>query len=518
MQNDFERQVQQKMEELDLVPSAPVWEKIESQISDKKDRRRYVLWFFLLCLLLGGGVTWLSLQSDDLKDLSKTESQYEHNENKSSNTTSNPQTSPSIKNQTITDNENPTVKEIQTITQTEETKNSIAPEITEKNIEPQSVNNSVVINSKNKDSKKINSSKQKVVVVSDIPSNSISSNNKKLNFAKTEKNKTVIAPVVNKVITSESKIPVETNSVTPVNPTQQKTTQPVKKSTDTAEAKKPATVNAVVSTDPLNKNEVIADNTLPAADSVSKPTDVVLAKPKTKNSKWQFGISASVGVSGLGEGLSLSEATNEKSLRDAFSQAFPASYTRVPYSRGYTPPSVVKKNVAYSISAVVRRVIGKKTQISTGVGYDHYSTLLESGRMDSANTLVGSSGNSFSASGTFKNYSNKFYFITVPLNIHFQVFKKTPLNLYGGIAFKHMVATNAMEYNHLTYTYSGNINDYIRTQVFSNFGIEYALVNKKNQLLVGPEITYGISKHLQTGSPQHLYSIGIKANYLFQKN
>ena len=134
MQNDFERQVQQKMEELDLVPSAPVWEKIESQISDKKDRRRYVLWFFLLCLLLGGGVTWLSLQSDDLKDLSKTESQYEHNENKSSNTTSNPQTSPSIKNQTITDNENPTVKEIQTITQTEKTKNTIEPEITEKNI------------------------------------------------------------------------------------------------------------------------------------------------------------------------------------------------------------------------------------------------------------------------------------------------------------------------------------------------------------------------------------------------
>ena len=173
----------------------------------------------------------------------------------------------------------------------------------------------------------------------------------------------------------------------------------------------------------------------------------------------------------MGEGLSLSEATNEKSLRDAFSQAFPASYTRVPYSRGYTPPSVVKKNVAYSISAVVRRVIGKKTQISTGVGYDHYSTLLESGRMDSANTLVGSSGNSFSASGTFKNYSNKFYFITVPLNIHFQVFKKTPLNLYGGIAFKHMVATNAMEYNHLTYTYSGNINDYIRTQVFSNLQV-----------------------------------------------
>jgi len=43
MQNEFEKQVQQKMEELQLVPSAPVWEKIEEQIRRKKDRRRLIL-------------------------------------------------------------------------------------------------------------------------------------------------------------------------------------------------------------------------------------------------------------------------------------------------------------------------------------------------------------------------------------------------------------------------------------------------------------------------------------------
>ena len=59
MQNSFERQVQEKMDELQLVPSEPVWQNIEKQIRAKKDRRRFVLWMPVLFLLLGGGVWWI---------------------------------------------------------------------------------------------------------------------------------------------------------------------------------------------------------------------------------------------------------------------------------------------------------------------------------------------------------------------------------------------------------------------------------------------------------------------------
>ena len=58
MQNEFEKQVQQKMEELNLVPSDPVWQKVEMQISKKKDRRRLLFWIPVLALLLGGGLWW----------------------------------------------------------------------------------------------------------------------------------------------------------------------------------------------------------------------------------------------------------------------------------------------------------------------------------------------------------------------------------------------------------------------------------------------------------------------------
>src|SRR3954469_11898915 len=60
MQNEFEKQVQQKMEELNFVPSEPVWEKIEEQIRKKKDRRKAFLWLPFLLLLLAGGSWWLS--------------------------------------------------------------------------------------------------------------------------------------------------------------------------------------------------------------------------------------------------------------------------------------------------------------------------------------------------------------------------------------------------------------------------------------------------------------------------
>src|SRR4051812_29977865 len=60
MQNEFEKQVREKMKELNLVPSAPVWDRVEEQIRQKKDRRRAIIWLPLLGLLLAGGIWWLN--------------------------------------------------------------------------------------------------------------------------------------------------------------------------------------------------------------------------------------------------------------------------------------------------------------------------------------------------------------------------------------------------------------------------------------------------------------------------
>ena len=50
-ENEFEKQVQQKMDELKLHPSDAVWTKIEAQI--KKEKRRRWMLIFLPVILIG---------------------------------------------------------------------------------------------------------------------------------------------------------------------------------------------------------------------------------------------------------------------------------------------------------------------------------------------------------------------------------------------------------------------------------------------------------------------------------
>ena len=54
-QNKFEKQVQQKMDELKIHPSDSVWEKIEARIEKKKHSKRGLFLFLLFFIFLAGG-------------------------------------------------------------------------------------------------------------------------------------------------------------------------------------------------------------------------------------------------------------------------------------------------------------------------------------------------------------------------------------------------------------------------------------------------------------------------------
>ena len=64
-EQNFEKQVKQKMEELSLTPSEPVWKKVEEQIQKKRNRRRFFFWLPLTVLLIGGGLWILSGVKDN---------------------------------------------------------------------------------------------------------------------------------------------------------------------------------------------------------------------------------------------------------------------------------------------------------------------------------------------------------------------------------------------------------------------------------------------------------------------
>jgi hypothetical protein len=70
-EQNFEKQVREKMDELSFVPSAPVWGKVEEQIRNKKEKRRIIFW--LLPLLLVSGLGWWLFTDKGLPFLNKTE-------------------------------------------------------------------------------------------------------------------------------------------------------------------------------------------------------------------------------------------------------------------------------------------------------------------------------------------------------------------------------------------------------------------------------------------------------------
>ncbi|MEQ1678114.1 MAG: hypothetical protein ABL876_15510, partial [Chitinophagaceae bacterium] len=65
-ENEFEKQVQQKMEELKIRPSDEVWMDVERRIRKEK-KRRFIFWLPLLFLLLAGGIgtaIWLGQKKE----------------------------------------------------------------------------------------------------------------------------------------------------------------------------------------------------------------------------------------------------------------------------------------------------------------------------------------------------------------------------------------------------------------------------------------------------------------------
>ncbi len=65
--SDFEKEVQQKLEELRLSPSDTMWERIENELPKK--RRRYFLW---LLLPFAGLLIWLTVQYFSLQNKAST--------------------------------------------------------------------------------------------------------------------------------------------------------------------------------------------------------------------------------------------------------------------------------------------------------------------------------------------------------------------------------------------------------------------------------------------------------------
>jgi hypothetical protein len=498
-EQNFEKQVKQRMEELSLTPSDPVWQKVEEQIRKKRDRRRLLFWLPLTVLIFGGGI-WLV--TSDIRNSNSIAIAKKEKQNNSQNS-QNPVQRNDIKvesgtrkleqnKKTFIDSEK---NQPYITTKSLPEQNEITPEV-----KPgKQVLQNVLVNEKPH-------KKDKAITATNKPSHQENIKDKKQEGGKV-KPSGVFPDTVNLVAKKLN----EPNKNIIINES---------KPSDSIVNNRPLNENEVKSIDTIDQSKPDLKNETKDSLDVQK---AVAKKDKKPHSKWKLAINAGIARSGVNNGLQLfgggaksMEATNvlaaDRSLN--FSQA--------PSNAGvsYRPPSTQKKSGSFSLGVLVKKQINKRSYLSTGLQYNFYSTEMLVGQNISRDTMAdpNKSVNSFYAnSGTnFSDYRNKFHFISLPLTFDFQILKNAPLDFHIGLSLQQLVETNALLYSSLSQIYYSDKSAFNKTQFFSEWGIEYSFpLGKKLLLKAGPRMNYGHSSVVKESSGLHLFSYGLATEIIF---
>jgi hypothetical protein len=481
MQDRFEKEVQRKMEELRLTPSAPVWEKIEMEIKVEKKRRRVFFWLFFAGLLLAGGTWWLS------NSLSENAEQL-HSRNTENQTINNSQTQ-QPGNTIVNSKENTTKQESESVP------NNISkqlPAIKTNDAKRDYYNNS------NGDNNSIAKLTQKTPVVK--TGNPFSKNRKK-----SEENNEIAK--TQEVVSTETKVETKENSNT-------QATLPVTK---------PNTINDVVSKEvPLS--EIVVKDSLVQPPSIQQSipkqpaVDSSLKKKIASNKKWNKQINVMAGVSNFTSGLSLLKSS---SRQDANFAAIGSGTSGVVSNNNR--PSEISAGFSFSLGFSLSKKLNEHWETSFGLQYTHLSTSMEVGekrRVDTGTTVSadGSKVNEFFTNTSTANYTNRFHILELPVIISYKPSVKLPLYISAGISYGRLISTNALTFSSTSNVYYKNSENNSQNLLPAQLSAQYRFGSKsKLSVQTGPFVQYNLLEFQKesTDGKSHTLFAGLKTTVNF---
>jgi hypothetical protein len=491
--NEFEKQVQKKMDELQLRPSAEVWQQVEKRIRKEKKRRRLIIWFFLFgTLLLGAGSWWMI---DGNKKQPLPDSFVQTTESEKVNET---------KTKVKTDTE--------TITKTRVDNNNVQSNKKE-NISNQPNSGPAIINEQV-------ASYNKVVAKTGI----------KKTYNEKEK--------INKINTGAEKMDNADNMGTDVSPDNiipgkliknQKSNITIgiindKKISNTDERIKNPMDTLSASGINLNDdstgnssilNNIIGDSLIEKKAETISPKDITITKKK----KWEIVITTMMGISSKSDGISFFDG--QKSLDAASLNSNPGGQVST------LAPAATQNGFSWQLGVYGIRELTKKTSVSLGINFSGYSTTQPAGifvdslRIYSNGRFV-SSVNEFYRSGTGSYYKNHYYYLQAPIAFHWQInkSKKLPLFWQNGFSTGIFTGGNALVYNPASNVFYRDNKLFNKIQVAYQSGLYTKLWNQSKSLLtVGILFNYHLSKlqKVNTYGGNHLTSFGIQLGWSLKK-
>lgn len=499
MQNDFEKQVQQKMEELKLTPSAPVWVNVEKQIRKKREKRRFIFFILPVGLLIGAGIWWMLSENNLQKDRSG-----------SSNHTI---STAKKQNIPVTENELKTIE-----SKIDEKQAATTP--------PQHAvtrlgNQVTITETKNKliqQSKIVSSKKTSSVSSTRIQSKPYSSKTKTIILKAPE---TTTGQV--DVVATDNKIgETKKNNVVFHNVQVYTNDSMVKNDTIIVTGNLPA-INIAKNENKIVDSVVIKDS---AKKEPSKPeikiADSAAKKKVAKvNNKWERTYTLQAGISSYNEGV----FSGQKSL--LASPILNSGGGAMGSGGGQRFPmydSAGKNNgFSFAVGSGLKRKLGEKFEFSASLQYHFFSVKGWVGNRRTQDTAVLYQGNrvavsDFYTNGNSNNYTTKYGVLELPVRIGYQPFKRIPLQLSAGTSYGRLLHSNELTFDNSRNIYYRNKENRVKNFFNLFTSLQYRVFAKtKMKVTTGPLVQYSLSKTQRENqyTRPYLFFAGIKTDINF---
>ncbi len=493
----FEKEVQQKMEELSFNPSEAVWENVEKKIRKDKKRRVPFLWFFLLAGIMLAGGYYMTREMRSSPSLSTQRSGTQ------------PLSAPAD----LAGKDNSVKKDISGPLPATQ---SIAPAEFPSNASANIPSNRA----------------------SDIPSKTTSNTSSKAADISSKQND--ISSTENAVSSKQtarvklsSKITGRGHKALDGAGGEQEPQQ----SLSDAQQSLPDTQSSVKKDIPKSAGQGDAAASLvkaipPAAkENISNPDKKIAGQNKSKiTHPWKIGLTAGSGISAMDRSLFKPSTAAERSTFASTFAAYPPGWQIV--------PSTIRQDISFAAGIFGVRPLTRKISFSIGLSYHYYSTTIQTGGPISP--LPAGNYNAYSLAllrptnanlqtstpaygkGNEDIQKEQYHSLELPVSIQWQFtrIRKLPVYWETGFSISSLIGINSLSFDGTSGAYYKEGNFLFRkTQMSVSTAIMFGLPFAGNHLQLGPQIQYGLTDLLKNniGNAQHLLFAGIKLAFIMGK-
>lgn len=475
--NDFEKQVQQKMDELQFAPSAAVWQEVEAKLAPRR-RRRLFFWLPLLLVVAGAGWWWIGSQSNTHSTAADAQkpAALTINEHQDDNPV------PSA-NQRVTTNENKPEPGSETqplsemvLSLSHPKTHGLPAEITrESRQQPHAT------------AKTAPAASFAPFIGGGLPKEQIKRGRTVPRRPELLQDRSLPLPAKDDADATESKADSSSDALIG-NPGIQITLHGYTISFDANR------MNAIVVNEPISQQPGV-----PAAAPLKKPV-----QPK----KIQWRMEANAGwtntISDFPGGIGRTPVFNSQVVyanNSASGNVFGGSNA--------TGSSDLRPSAGFSLGILAKRSINKRYSIVAGLRYSHYAASMTTGsRIDTANVQT-------FRTGTQYNFTNIYRLLEIPVHLEHTLGQYGRWKGSAGLVAGWVLSSNTVHYNIAGGTYKDASATQQRFQYGIELGLRYQLLRDLPAFQVGPSFRYGLSKLSAQAydGGQHLFFGGISIRY-----